>query len=173
LTGSNIGSKIPTVIRQVVLGILSLALSGCLPRTRNACEGMIYKEAGLTRAQFRACAAEMVKQLDLAQSALQVMADRSRPRAARTAARQQCLAATGDLSDLMRTAGGSTKLLARWDDSRLNQFNFAVRQAKDEYMSVCYYGARGFDQARDAGVEVNSGSDSSHEMARQILAEIQ
>ncbi len=161
---------IQIVIKEATLTLVALALAGCASNTRSACEGMVYKESGLTREQFRPCATEMVKQLDRAQSALEVMADKSRPSAARTEARRECLAATGDLTRLLRAAGGSTKLTARWDDARLNEFSLAAMGAREYYTMICYYGPKPFDQA---GAPLSSSRDSNHEKARQILAEIQ
>jgi hypothetical protein len=161
------------VIKEVALALVAGALTACTPTSRSACEGMVYKESGLTREQFRPCAAEMVKQLDRAQSALEMMADKSRPSAARSEARRECIAAASDLTRSLRAAGGSTKLMARWDDVRLNEFSFAVISAKDYYTMVCYYGPKLFDQAEQSGAPLNSSRDSNYEKARQILSEIQ
>ncbi len=160
---------IPNMTKEVVLALAAAALAGCAAGGRNACDGLVYSDSGLTREQFRPCAAEMVKQLDRAQSAIQVMADKTRTRVARTEARQECLSATADLSRLLRSAGGSRKLLARWDDTRLNELSLAVISAEGSYAMVCYYGPKPFEQA---GAPQIATIDSNHERARQILAEI-
>lgn len=160
---------LPRVLGAVA-GLIAVALAGCSAPRSKACAGMVYEESGLSREQFRPCAAEMVKQLDRAHGAVTTMADKSQPIAARTGARAECLTATGDLTSLLRDAGGSNKLLAGWSDRRLNKFNWDVISARDYYSMVCYYGPKVFDQPR---TPFSSTRDSEHEEARQILAEIQ
>ena len=160
----------PRLALGAVAGLAAVLLAGCGAPRSQACAGMVYAESGLSRQQFRSCAAAMVQQLDRAHGALTTMADKNQPIAARTGARAKCLAATGDLASLLREAGGSTKLLAAWSDRRLNKFNWDVIAARDYYTMVCYYGPKVFDQT---GTPFTSVRDSDHEEARQILAEIQ
>lgn len=78
-------------------------------------------------------------------------------------AKQDCLSAGSDLARLIRQAGGAQKLMAQWDDRRLNEFNIAVDSARSVYLMYCYYGLKGEEIRRP---------DPTHEKARQILAEI-
>ncbi len=41
------------------------------------------------------------------------------------------------LPRLLRAAGGSPKLMARWEDLRLNEFSMAVLGSRDYYIMVC------------------------------------
>ncbi len=84
-------------------------------------------------------------------------------------AKQECLAANAQLTRLLRAAGGTDKLRARWDDSRLNDLSAAVMNAREAYTMVCFYGPKPFEQA---GQPLAGSRDADHERALQILAEI-
>lgn len=124
--------------QKLELALWCAALCGFAGRERSACAGLKYSEAGLERGEFAPCAAAMVRQLDRAEQAVEVMADRSRPESERIRARQACLAASAGLGGLLRQAGGSQKLTASWADSRLNEFSRAVLSSKDWYTMACY-----------------------------------
>ncbi len=139
---------------------MAAALAGC-GVNRNACTGMKYGEGGLTRQQYAPCAAEIVRQLDRQHEDLLILADKSKSKGERIRAKQDCMSAGAELAQLIRAAGGNDKLLARWDDERLNDFNRALFGVRESYVMACYY-----------GLSDHTARDEGHETARQILSEI-
>lgn len=158
----------PPVPRRWAVALACAALCGCAGEDRSACAGLKYTEAGVDRRDFVPCAAAMVRELDRAGDAVDVMGDKARPEADRVRAKRDCLAATSALARMLREAGGTQKLMASWDDRRLNEFSTAVLYARDHYLSTCYYGPKPFEQA---GVPM-PGRTGAHDTARAILAEI-
>lgn len=154
--------------RRWAVALGCAALCACVEADNSACAGLKYTEAGLGRREYAPCAAAMVRELDRAGDALDAMGDRGRPEKQRVRAKRDCLAATSVLARLVREAGGAQKLMASWDDRRLNEFNMAVLSARDHYLSTCYYGPKPFEQA---GVAM-PGRTGAHDTARAILAEI-
>lgn len=158
----------PGMFRQWAMVLGCAALCGCAEGEKSACAGLEYTEAGIGRREFAPCAAAMVRQLDRAGTAVDTMLDKARPKEERLRAKRDCLAATSALVRLLREAGGTQKLMASWDDRRLNEFNMAVMSAKDQYLMACYYGPKPFEQAGVAP----PGRPGAHDTARAILAEI-
>lgn len=154
--------------RRWAVALGCAALCGCVEERKSACAGLKYTEAGLERREYAPCAAAMVRALDRAGDAVDVMGDKGKPEQERVRAKRDCLAATSVLARLLREAGGAKKLMANWDDRRLNEFNMAVLFARDHYLSTCYYGPKPFEQA---GVPM-PGRTGAHDTARAILAEI-
>ena len=156
------------VFRNWAMALGCAALCGCAEGEKSACARLKYTEGGVERRAFVPCAAAMVRQLDRAGAGVETMADRSKPGGARGRAQRECLAATAALARLLREAGGTQKLTATWEDTRLNEFSLAVISAKDEYLTMCYYGPKLFDAAE---VRI-PGSVRAHDKARAILPEI-
>lgn len=156
------------VFRNWAITLACAALCGCAAGERSVCAGLKYTESGVGRREFVPCATAMVRQLDRAEDAVSIMADRSKPGAERNKAQRECLAATAALARQLREAGGSRKLTASWDDTRLNEFSLEAIKAKDYYTMICFYGPK---LADEAGPKLTT-MDSGHANARAILAEI-
>jgi hypothetical protein len=109
--------------------ILVLALcSACAESVpaSSACRNLVYKESGLSRAEYLPCAGEMMSALDdvAAQSKIAFDGD--------PAARSKGQASLRRVKALMGAAGGRN-LLERWRDSRLTDLNLDISNAVTHY----------------------------------------
>ena len=116
----------------VLYGITaSLLSSGCAvgygdSTSASACSRLDYRDSGPSRAAYRSCAAEMVATLEIVETKSQaaVRGDQQ--------ARQEGREALARTNRLMRDAGGR-RLLERWQDSALTDFNVDVNNAVTKY----------------------------------------
>lgn len=148
----------------VLAALLCLAAltPGCAQPKKSPCAGLVYKDYGLSREEYGACARAMVDQLDRMHQSLLVLGDATRPQQKRLDARQVCFNAGGALGQLMREAGGTEKLVhLSWADEQLSAFNLDVVSARSVYTTYCYYGL-----TRPEVLQI----DPRHEAARAVSA---
>lgn len=95
------------------------AACGALAAKPMACDGLVYKDGGLTRAEYLPCAAEMMATLDRLAPQIERMLEGDE------SARSEASASVSDLRSLMKKAGGRN-LLERWDDAALTALNLDI-----------------------------------------------
>jgi len=111
-----------TTMWGMALGVLLTAACGALSATPTACDGLVYKEGGLTRAEYLPCAGEMVATLDrLAPQIEKMLAGDER-------ARSEASAGVRELRTLLNKAGGRN-MLERWNDRALTGLNVDIWNA--------------------------------------------
>ena len=106
----------------------SALLGGCgsgLGR-KSACDGLVYKEYGLSRKEYLPCAGEMVATMDRMRPHLEatLAGDRAAP------AKAQGL--LQELWGLMKKAGGRN-MLEQWQDTSLTSMNIDIWNAYNHY----------------------------------------
>ena len=105
--------------------VLVLALpmtAGCEASKPTACDGLVYKDSGLTRAEYLPCAGEMIATLDRLAPQIENMLTGDEK--ARTAAQST----VRELRGLMKKAGWRD-MLERWDDRALTSLNSDIWNA--------------------------------------------
>jgi hypothetical protein len=152
---------------KTVITLLVLALYGCAWPEPTACQGLVYKEAGLGRREYLPCAKAMVAELDRFHNELKTMGDKTLAIRDRQKAHMGCLASNARLVKLVQQAGGRQKLAyVQWEDVTLNRLNWNIIQAQTAYLVACYYGVA---TAEKFGV---AQEDPSHVEARTMLAQL-
>ena len=102
----------------IVLGVLAAACGG----QPTACDGLVYKDTGLTRAEYLPCAGEMMATLDRLAPQVETMVSGDE------GARSEARASVRDLRRLIDKAGGRS-LIERWDDRALTSLNINIFNA--------------------------------------------
>jgi hypothetical protein len=117
---SNVRARAGWAIRWVaVLAIPMTAACGAFAAKATACDGLVYKDGGLTRAEYLPCAGEMMAALDRLAPHIEKMLDGD------ASARPDASGGVGELRTLLSKAGGRN-LLERWDDRALTSLNVAI-----------------------------------------------
>ena len=104
-----------------LIPLVAGACSSDLP-AESRCRNLVYKEEGLTRAEYLPCAEEIVTALD--ELGRQSEAAARGDREARSAGR-----ATLRRVNALMTAAGGRNLLERWEDRRLTDLNLKISNA--------------------------------------------
>src|SRR5262245_53300715 len=137
------GSTSPTLLRSLVrtfiasTAVLSLPLiSGCggITGKTTACDGLVYKEFGLTRSEYLPCAGAMMATLDRLAQQIETMLKGD------SNARIDASATLGELRILLKKAGGRN-LLERWADESLTSLNVYIWNAYTQH-DACMLVAR-------------------------------
>jgi hypothetical protein len=149
----------------LVAGAL-LALA-CYPTTpvQTACDGLADRELGITREEYSPCAAELLHTLDTLQRALErmiVRGDSTGQSDARAAYQhlRLLMQRVGFQADIRREMPGPGRLIERWPDAAMRQFNAEIGTAAAQYMSALNYPNVG---------NLQEGS-RRHELARQAYS---
>lgn len=117
---SNVGARARSAILWVaVLAIPMTAACGALAAGPTACDDLVYKEGGLTRAEYLPCAGEMMAALDRLAPQIEKMLEGD------ASARSDANAGVGELRTLLTKAGGRN-MLERWDDRALTSLNINI-----------------------------------------------
>jgi hypothetical protein len=95
---------------------------GAIAGEKTACDGLVYKESGLTRKEYLPCAGEMMATLDQLETQVEKMLDGDQ------SARSEASASVRKLGSLMKKAGGRN-LLERWNDRALTSLNVDISNA--------------------------------------------
>ena len=111
---------------MLLSGALLIVACGSPPESL-PCEGLVYKEHGLSREEYRPCAAAMVAALDRAEQYLVAMFD------GESGARLRALSEVRLLKRMMTMAGGRKMWHESWDDDSLNDLNRAIFTASYQY----------------------------------------
>jgi hypothetical protein len=107
------------IVCVAVLAILMAAACGAFAAKPTACDGLVYKEGGLTRAEYLPCAGEMMATLDRLAPQIEKMLDGD------ASARSDASAGVRELRTLLNKAGGRN-MLERWDDRALTSLNVNI-----------------------------------------------
>ena len=132
-TGSNVAARARSAVCSIFMwmAFLSVPLSAAcaaLAGGKTACDGLVYKEFGLTRAEYLPCAGEMIATLD--RLGPQVDAMLSGDKNARGEARETLR----DLQRLFTKAGGRRNMsFEEWRDRGLTSLNNKMWNAYDVY----------------------------------------
>jgi hypothetical protein len=151
----------------LALGFWATLVAGCGTHiaSNSACRNLEYQEAGPTRVQYLPCAGEMVAVMDELDP--QVRAALGGDQRARSLGQ----ASVQRLRSLMTAAGGR-KLLERWSDATLTEFNVDVNNAITHYEE--FYMIRILDnsspfaaQSREAAEHAARRASTRYEDARR------
>jgi hypothetical protein len=109
-------------MRWMALAGAAMLTAACsaLADEKTACDGLVYTEAGLTRAQYLPCAAEIMDSLDRLSPQVDAMV------AGSEAARSEATLTLSRLGRLLSKAGGHRNMLERWSDRPLNDLNLSI-----------------------------------------------
>ena len=126
-TGPTATASERSTVQSICTWVLMLALpitAGCeaAASKTTACDGLVYKDSGLTRAEYLPCAGEMIATLDLLAPQIENMLTGDEN--ARTAAQST----VRELRGLMKKAGWRD-MLERWDDRALTSLNSDIWNA--------------------------------------------
>jgi hypothetical protein len=128
------------VIVAAVCGLPMVAACGALAGEKTACDGLVYKESGLARAEYVPCAGEMMATLDQLDTQIENMI------AGDEQARSEAQTSVRKLGSLMKKAGGRN-LLERWDDRRLTSLNLAISNAYEHHQACMMVAGQLFGRA--------------------------
>lgn len=144
-----------------VLGLPLTGACGAIADKKTACDGLAYKEAGLTRKEYLPCAGEMIATLDQLDSQIEKMLDGDE------SSRSEASSSVRQLGSLMRKAGGRN-LLERWDDRALTSLNVNISNAYTHHQACMmvagqlFGDSKGRDAARsECGAYRSSYQDAS------------
>ena len=101
-----------------------------------ACDGLVYKEFGLTREEYLPCAGEMIATLDRLKPQIDAMLSGDKN------ARGESLETLRELERLMKKAGGRN-LDVEWKDRGLTSLNHRISNTHNQYWSCLMYGNLG------------------------------
>lgn len=105
-----------------VVAIPVVSACGAFAEKPSACDGLVYKEAGLTRAEYLPCAGEIVATLDRLAQQVERMASGDE------GARSEAGDSLRELRGLLKKAGWRN-MLERWDDRALTSLNVDIWNA--------------------------------------------
>jgi hypothetical protein len=103
----------------VLVLTLMAAACGALAAKPSACDGLVYKKGGPSRAEYLPCAGEMMAILDRLAPQIDKMIGGD------DGVRSEASAGVNELRSLLKKAGGRN-LLERWDDSALTSLNVDI-----------------------------------------------
>ena len=117
---------------------------GAIASESTACDGLVYKESGLTRKEYLPCAGEMIATLDHLDTQVEKMIDGEQ------SARSEASSSVRTLGSLMKKAGGRN-LLERWSDRALTNLNLDISNAYGHHQAcMMVAGQLGDKKYRDA-----------------------
>jgi hypothetical protein len=107
---------------------------------KTACDGLVYKESGLARAEYLPCAGEMMATLDQLDAQVGSMISGNEN------ARSEAQASVRKLGSLMKKAGGRN-LLEKWDDRALTSLNVDISNAHAHHQACMMVAGQLFGRA--------------------------
>jgi hypothetical protein len=117
-------------IWMLLLTMPLAAACGVMAGKKSACDGLVYKESGLTRAEYLPCLSEMFDTLDrLAPQVDAMLAGDKQGRA-------DAVDTFRELQTLIKKAGGRNMTWEDWDDRALTRLNHRIRDIAGQY-EVC------------------------------------
>jgi len=157
----------------LILCVISSTLAACASSvpSDSRCRNLVYKDQGLSRAEYLPCAGEIVAALDELgpQSNAALKGDRE--------ARSHGQATLSRVNALMKAAGGRN-LLERWDDRALTDLNVRISNAVTSYEA--FYMVRVLEepnqfaaQTRDAAASELRNATRNHQEARTYYRRLQ
>jgi len=144
-TVSNIGARTSWIVRSIFVWATLLAVPaaiacGVVADTTTACDGLVYKDVGLTRAEYLPCAGELMATLDRQATQIENMlsGDEKALSEARTTLRE--------LRRLLKKAGWRD-LVERWDDRALTNLNVQIWNAFNQHEACLMVAGQLFGRA--------------------------
>ena len=137
----------------LILCVISATLSACsggVP-SDSVCRNLVYKESGLSRADYLPCASEIVIALEEV-ARLSDLASRGDKQA-----RADGRAALARVNALMREAGGRN-LLERWEDRALTDLNVRISNSVSHFDS--FYMVRVLEEPDQFAAKTREAADS-------------
>ena len=128
------------VICAVFISLPMVAACGALAGEKTACDGLVYKESGLARAEYLPCAGEMMATLDQLDAQVGSMISGNEN------ARSEAQASVRTLGSLMKKAGGRN-LLEKWDDRALTSLNIDISNAHVHHQACMMVAGQLFGRA--------------------------
>lgn len=117
----------------------------------SACRNLVYKESGLSRAEYLPCAGEIMAALGELEAHTQAAFKGD------SAARADGQAALRRVSSLMNAAGGRN-LLERWDDKALTDLNIDINNAVSHYQA--FYWVRIIEEPDPRAAKTRSAAEA-------------
>ena len=142
-TGFSATASGGSTVQSLCMWVLVLALpmtAGCEASKPTACDGLVYKDSGLTRAEYLPCAGEMIATLDRLAPQIENMLTGDEK--ARTAAQST----VRELRGLMKKAGWRD-MLERWDDRALTSLNSDIWNAFNHHEACMMVAGQLFGRA--------------------------
>lgn len=133
------------ILNLLILIVWAVLLNGCdAPDGTKPCEGLVYKEYGLSAEEYRPCAAAMVAALDRTEQYLVAVFN------GEEGERSKALREVRLLSKMINSAGGRKMFSESWDDESLNRLNRAIANACWQYEAAALAPGnhRDFEQGR-------------------------
>lgn len=123
-TVSNVAARARSMVGSILMwaALVSLPLAaacGAVAGKTTACDGLVYKESGLTRAEYLPCAGELMATLDRLAPQIEKMLSGDGK------ARSEAQTIVREFRSLLKKAGWRD-LLERWDDSALTSLNAEI-----------------------------------------------
>jgi hypothetical protein len=156
-----------------ICSILLLLSAGCADgvSSDSKCRNLVYKEGGLSRAEYLPCAGEIVAALNVVDQNTGKALDGD------GGARSEGQGVLGRARGLMRAAGGRN-LLERWQDQALTDMNVSISNAVTHYEA--FYMLRVLDEphpyaakTREAAEAEYRGATRNYEEARRSYRRLQ
>lgn len=153
-------------------GLLWLPLTaacGAFAAKPTACDGLVYKEGGLTRTEYLPCAGEMIGVLErLAQQVERMLSGDA-------SARSEANTSVSELRTLLKKAG-RRNMLERWDDRALTSLNVEIWNAFSHHEACMMVAGQMFgtpplgdDKYREAARSECKAYRSSYEDAQRVF----
>ena len=144
-TSSNVAARARSIVRSIFLwaALLSPPLAaacGAVAGQTTACDGLVYKEFGLTRAEYLPCAGEMTATLDRLAQQIETMLSGDEN------ARSEAQATLRELRGLLKKAGWRD-MLERWDDGALTSLNVDIWNAYNHHEACMMVAGQLFGRA--------------------------
>ena len=145
--------------------ILLLSCGGPLGK-KVPCDGLVYKEYGLSRTEYLPCAGEMIATMDRMRPEIQALLSGDR------SAESRARAMYAELGGLIKSAGGRN-LLERWEDSSLSSLNVDIWNAYTHYQAgfiipVIATGRSGATQAQEARADEFHAANDRADQAKNV-----
>lgn len=117
-----------------------LMLTACGAGRITACDGLVYKDGGLTRAEYLPCAGELITMLDRLSQQVEAMLSGEEK------ARFEAQSTLGGLQGLLKKAGGRN-MLERWSDAALTHLNVDIWNATTQHQACMMVARQLFGRA--------------------------
>jgi len=152
------------ILRVAVLAIPMTAACGALAAKPTACDGLVYKKGGLTRAEYLPCAGEMMATLDRVAPQIEKMLEGD------ASARSDASAGVRELRTLLNKAGGRN-LLERWEDRALTSLNVDISNSVHHHEACMMVAGQMFGRAPLGDEKFREAAKSECRAYRRSYAE--
>jgi hypothetical protein len=115
---------------MMLLSIPLSAACGIVAEEKTPCDGLVYKDFGLTRAEYLPCVGEMLTTLERLRPQVDSMLTGDQE------ARAEAVDTFRHLQTLIKKAGGRNMTWEKWDDVGLMRLNHRIRDISGQY-EVC------------------------------------